>query len=111
MRQRLTRHAWATTAPVPEQPDRCQWCGGRKRAIASGYPLDICDAGCAPNNEAPYVGHCQECGRQFCTGRKLTASPLCYECEQREIARVTQGSDQRERRYAFKRVGRGGWRE
>lgn len=73
--------ARAPLPPIPTDPKVCRWCHGRKRAFIEGGQLEICNAGCAPNDQAPYLGHCQECGRDFETGRRLLDAPLCDECD------------------------------
>lgn len=74
----------AALPPMPEDPTTCRWCRGRLRSLLEGEPIDYCQRGCAKNTDAPALGYCQQCRRDFHTGRRLMDSPLCWECEQRE---------------------------
>ena len=38
----------------------------------------VCQAGCAANDQAPYLEHCDECQRDYETGMRL--SHLCHDC-------------------------------
>ena len=106
----VERHGFAPTAPMPSDLETCRWCAGEKRAFLPGMPLDICNAGCDPNDLASVVGHCSECRRQYLTGKK-GAAVMCHGCEQKELAVVTAGHQDSGEYYAFKKVGRGGYRQ
>lgn len=97
--------AFAPQAPMPTEPGICRWCRGRLRQVLLSEPVfDYCEAGCARNDMAPFLRHCQECGREFHTGRRLLSS-LCCECDASERASTTMPSGSRV--YSYKRYGRG----
>lgn len=100
------RGRWAPPAPMPTEPWICRWCRGRLRAVLPGIPVDHCEAGCAPNDSSPYLGHCMECRREFHTGRRWIPS-LCHACDtaDRAATAVPDGP----RVYSFKRFTRGGY--
>ena len=62
--------------PMPTKEGVCRWC--EKAFNEYGF----CPVGCAPNDDAPFTCHCQECTRAFRTGR--AAALLCWECDRRE---------------------------
>lgn len=70
--------------PMPTTSDRCRWCGSLLL-----FPLPdwaYCQHGCAPNETAPYLGHCRECLRDFDTGKPW--AERCHECESAENVRI-----------------------
>jgi len=101
---------WAPLAPMPADPTVCRWCGGQLRALMDGDPVDYCQQGCAKNTEHPYVGHCEECRREFDTGKRNAV--LCAECD--SSASIGQPVNEpprpHDQTYAFSRVRRGGYR-
>jgi hypothetical protein len=104
-----TSKTWAPTAPMPEDPALCRWCGGQLRALVDGEPADYCQAGCQTNDTHTHVGHCEECRRQFETGRPLMSATFCHECDRRDdrAMRAAYRSG-RQLVYDFKRNGRRG---
>lgn len=69
--------------PMPTDRTVCRWCDGRRVKVQDEYEW-ICPAGCAANDQAPYLGHCRECERDFDTG--LRAPDLCFECYEQTMA-------------------------
>lgn len=102
------RPGWSPEAPLPADPTRCRWCGGRLVRILPHRPQDYCQAGCLPNDRASYTGHCQDCGNQFHTGKSLILAIWCHPCERKREAERAEpdGPD----RYQFSKYGRGRWR-
>ena len=84
------RRGPAPIAPMPTDPTTCRWCGSTLHAVLDFEPADCCNNSCAKNDQHPYTADCQDCGREFQTGRRRAV--LCYECEQadqRDTAAVT----------------------
>ena len=92
---------------MPGEPGICRWCGGALKALLEGGPVTYCERGCTTNDTAPFVGHCQECRRQFQTGK--TMATLCHSCDQADAQRITEPASP-SRTYHFSRYGRGGYR-
>lgn len=105
--RRIHRGSFAPEAPMPTEPGRCRWCHGRLRALMPDWPADFCEAGCTKNDEAPYLGHCQDCHRDFKTGRRQLI-PLCHECDEKETNAMAR---HRDRVYSFKPYTRGSFIE
>lgn len=99
--------AWAPLPPMPEDPLQCRWCARRRRVLVEGSPPH-CDGGCAPNDQAPYLGHCDFCEREFRTGHKWQIVS-CYECDRREDRQIRQAYAEPEltyeQRIALERAG------
>lgn len=55
--------------------------------------MDTCNAGCCANDRAPYLGHCESCGREFRTGHRL-ATDICYECHRVMVAPMRISEDE-----------------
>jgi hypothetical protein len=93
--------------PMPDDPAVCRWCGGHRLDLhIAEYGL-YCPAGCAPNDFAPYLGHCQDCTRDFHTGRRLLSSDWCWECEAR-VRATTEWVDPDAPRAKVMGIGRAG---
>lgn len=108
--RRRNSQAWAELPPVPEDPTRCRWCGGQRKALIDGDPPTYCERGCADNDQAPYLGHCLDCGRQFHTGKR--AATICYICDKAEAKRIEENGfarPYRGRAYNFSRTKRGSY--
>jgi len=89
---------------MPEKPGICRWCGGPLKSVLEFEPEDYCQRGCAKNDEAPYTGSCQECRRDFKTGKR--SALLCVECdrtEQQEFDRGHKGSGFTQRNDVYAR--------
>jgi hypothetical protein len=72
--------------PMPDDPNACRWCGGQRIELHLAEFGLYCPAGCAANDFAPYLGHCEDCRRDFHTGRRLFTCAWCWECEARHRA-------------------------
>lgn len=92
----------------------CLWAISGSAKLLEGQcdkakpPVTVCDAGCAPNDKAPYGGACPECDRQFDTGARNAL--LCHPCDSAEVreTRVDQGQG---RRYRYSQFRRGGYED
>lgn len=101
----------APVAPMPEDPAKCRWCSGKLIALIEFEEADYCQNGCAKNDTAPFGGTCDECRREFQTGKRHAL--LCHDCEQRLNAAVQERVDveqQQGTRYQYERFKRGGTR-
>src|SRR5687768_6420636 len=104
---------WAPLPPIPADPLRCRWCGGRRRAILSATDnapeVIICPSGCADNDQHPYSHDCTDCHRQFTSGRKL--EDQCFECNAKDQAAHVESHKSVGRSYDYRKFGRGRLRE
>jgi hypothetical protein len=95
----IQRYGFQSTAPVapePEDPSVCRWCAQPKNIAG------FCQAGCAI--EAVERGVCQECRREFRTGKR--GALLCFECDRRDERQHVngyRGSGYRPDEYAIRR--------
>lgn len=84
------RRGDAAIAPMPLEPGICRWCRGQLKALFAGDAATYCPAGCASNDRIPYLGHCDECHRDFHTGKR--GALLCHECDEQTRAQITEQS-------------------
>jgi hypothetical protein len=75
--------AEAAQPPIPADPQTCRWCRSRREVQAGVW---LCPRSCAANDQAPYLGHCEECRRDFHTGSSETH--LCHGCSTRGRQRL-----------------------
>lgn len=69
-------------APASGDARACAWCGRLRVELVWGHW--ICPAGCADVGHAPYIGHCQDCGAEYCTGNP-DRRHQCERCARYEI--------------------------
>lgn len=79
----------APIAPMPETPDTCRWCGGPLVSVIEHEPKDWCQRGCSKNESFPFVRQCDECRRDFRTGR--SGAVLCHTCDKKDERAHVEG--------------------
>lgn len=79
----MPRLGVAPPPPIPDDPKTCRWCGKTRVRLreVEGDPY-LCAAGCADTLSAPYYRQCDDCGREFNTGKAFARQ--CYPCEAKE---------------------------
>jgi uncharacterized protein with PIN domain len=110
-REALRDRNFAPMAPESTtDPTRCRWCRGALRELLTPGVKDYCQSGCSKSNEAPTVGHCAECQREFRTGRPLRDAVLCWTCETVERKAAEESYQKDGPTYRYERFKRGGYR-
>lgn len=73
--------------PMPSDPGVCRWCGGRLMELVSGGTL--CPYRCTAADQPLLIGQCDDCGREFRTGRFYDLDQ-CWQCRDKEMNRSRQ---------------------